>query len=81
MEKHEFSLLSKICHSNLRNAIAHQNFTIDSKGTVHILGGKKKKFSIRELAEIHSDIITAMTIFIFSFGDRNKEEPDSNRRK
>lgn len=41
LKKHELEFFSEICPRDLRNAIAHLNFDIDSDGTIQIKDGKK----------------------------------------
>lgn len=54
LRRHELGFLSKLCHRELRNAIAHQNFVIDSDGSVYVQNGGKKarRYSTEDLIEI-----------------------------
>ena len=47
LKKHGFEFFSEICPKDIRNAIAHMNFNIDSNGTFHIK--KYKKYTKEEL--------------------------------
>lgn len=47
LEMHGFKFFSEICPKDIRNAIAHMNFNIDSNGTFHMK--KRKKYTKEEL--------------------------------
>jgi hypothetical protein len=49
LEMHDFTLLSDICPRKIRNAVAYNDFTIDSDGAACIQG---EKFPLRRLTEI-----------------------------
>jgi len=56
LEKHKFGFFSEICPKDIRNAIAHLNFNINSDGTIY-LKKPKKKYTKKELENKIRDIV------------------------
>jgi hypothetical protein len=53
LEKHRFEFFAELCPKELRNAIAHLNYRIDTDGSIHIheKGKNTKKFTLIEVIE------------------------------
>ena len=62
LEKHDFNLLSRITHRELRNAIVHQDYVFDSRGNVKILRNNKQ-YDVRKLSNILNDMNTITFLF------------------
>lgn len=61
LKKHGFEFFSEICPKDLRNAIAHLNFDIDSDGTIQIKNGKK--YTKKELENEVSNVLRLIRLF------------------
>lgn len=55
LKRHGFQFFSEICPRDIRNAIAHMSFNIESNGTFHMKKGKK--YTKKELAIKMTDIV------------------------
>ena len=62
LERHGFGFFSEICPKDIRNAIAHMNFIIDSKGTIH-LKRPTKQYTKEELQKKIEDIVKMVSLF------------------
>jgi hypothetical protein len=64
LSKHGYDFFSEICKRDLRNAIAHQKFKIESDGTVHVLeDGKRQSYTIKDLNKALEDATKLLSIF------------------
>ena len=56
--------MSDICPREIRNAVAHQDFKIESNGTVYMIRGRKtKRFSNKDLIEKIENAIRLIELF------------------
>ena len=62
LKNNNFAFMSKICPRDIRNAIAHQDFIIESDGTVTILK-TGKKITTDELDEKIKNLVNFILIF------------------
>lgn len=70
LKEHGFEIFSKICPAEIRNAIAHNYFEIDSKGVVYIIKkGKKHPKTSEELSEVLNKIQQFLGTFEKAFQD------------
>jgi len=63
LDIHGFDFFSDICRTDLRNAVAHQDFSIESDGTIYIKKGKKKilKQDSEEIIHDLTELINVLT--------------------
>jgi hypothetical protein len=55
LERHDFDFFTGLCHRELRNAVAHQDYQFDSNGDV-IYGKENVRLKMTDLAEIIKNI-------------------------
>lgn len=61
LEKHGFKFFSEICPKDIRNAVAHQDFNIESDGTIYYKE-RKKKLAKEDSEKILMDIAKLLNL-------------------
>ncbi len=79
LEKHGLKFIDKFARRDIRNAFAHQNYTIDDNGKMTIFKKQKKvsEFTMEDLLEISTNIEKLFGVYIkamVSNIDMNLEE-------
>ena len=72
LEKHGFFFIEKIVQRDLRNAVAHQDYMINSNGEIELYRKKKlvRTITFKELADIAGNITELFSITIETFGEK-----------
>ena len=66
LNTHGFNFFSEICPRGIRNAVAHQNFTIESDGSIHFKG---TRLTLSELDRINNRMMDVVETFMNVLGE------------